>query len=116
METEDKIKDVEKLVNILRDKMVSKGYKVGKQGTFACELSKGNKTLLISPMVLRDTPILVAELVLTSDRSAIIKTMEEIEKMYSTNKENYKLYEDNEDYLEFGTETAVETAVEEPCM
>ncbi|MCI7465227.1 MAG: WG repeat-containing protein [Bacteroidales bacterium] len=116
LETEDKIKDVEKLVNILRDKMVSKGYKVGKQGTFACELSKGNKTLLISPMVLRDTPILVAELVLTSDRSAIIKTMEEIEKMYSTNKENYKLYEDNEDYLEFGTETAVETAVEEPCM
>lgn len=116
LDTEDKVKDVESLVSALRDKLIKKGYRVSKQGTFGCELSKGNNTLVVVPLIADNEPALIMELVPTSDRT-MMKSLEQIESLYKQNKERYKDRE-NEEVEEpspFGSvETATETAVEIP--
>lgn len=75
LDTEDKLKDVESLVSALRDKLIKKGYKVSKQETFGCELSKGNNILVVAPFIADNEPALIMELVPTSDRT-MMKSLE----------------------------------------
>lgn len=121
LDTEDKVKDVESLVSALRDKFIKKGYKVSKQGTFGCELSKGNNTLVVVPLIADNEPALIMELMPTSDRT-MMKSLEQIESLYKQDKERYKDRENEEVEepspfkigVEEVTETATETAVEIP--
>lgn len=118
-DTEDKVKVVESLVPTLRDKLIKKGYKVSKQGTFGCELSKGNNTLVVVPLIADNEPALIMELMHTSDRT-MMKSLEQIESLYKQDKERYK-DRNNEEVeepspFEIGVETATEAAVESPDM
>ena len=117
LDTEDKMKDVESLVPALRDKLIKKGYKVSEQGTFGCELSKGNNTLVVAPLIADNEPALIMELVPTSDRT-MMKSLEQIESLYKQDKERYKDRENEEveepSPFEIGVEMATETAVEIP--
>ena len=117
LDTEDKLKDVERLVPALRDKLIKKGYKVSEQGTFGCELSKGNNTLVVVPLIADNEPALIMELMHTSDRT-MMKSLEQIESLYKQDKERYKDRENEEveepSPFEIGVETATETAVETP--
>lgn len=125
LDTEDKVKDVESLVSALRDKLIKKGYKVSKQGTFGCELSKGNNTLVVAPLIADNEPALIMEFMHTSDRT-MIKSLEQIESLYKQDKERYKDRENEEveepSPFEIGVETATEeqplqeVAVETPAM
>lgn len=120
LDTEDKLKDVERLVPALRDKLIKKGYKVSQQGTFGCELSKGNNTLVVVPLIADNEPALIMELVPTSDRT-MMKSLEQIESLYKQNKERYKDRENEEveelSPFEIGVETATEEVAEEvPVM
>lgn len=122
LDTEDKVKNVERLVPALRDKLIKKGYKVSEQGTFGCELSKGNNTLVVVPLIADNEPALIMELVPTSDRT-MMKSLEQIESLYKQNKERYKDRENEEVEEPFPFEIGVETATEaveeevavEPC-
>lgn len=118
-DTEDKVKVVESLVPTLRDKLIKKGYKVSKQGTFGCELSKGNNTLVVVPLIADNEPALIMELMHTSDRT-MMKSLEQIESLYKQDKERYKDRENEEveepSAFEIGVETATEAAVESPDM
>lgn len=89
LDTEDKMKDVESLVPVLRDKLIKQGYKVSEQGTFGCELSKGNNTLVVAPLIVDNEPALIMELMPTSDRT-MMKSLEQIESLYKQDKERYK--------------------------
>ena len=109
LDTEDKVKDVESLVSALRDKLIKKGYKVSKQGTFGCELSKGNNTLVVVPLIADNEPALIMEFMHTSDRT-MIKSLEQIESLYKQDKERYKDRENQEVEEPFPCEIGVETA------
>lgn len=120
LDTEDKVKDVESLVSALRDKLIKKGYRVSKQGTFGCELSKGNNTLVVVPLIADNEPALIMELMPTSDRT-MMKSLEQIESLYKQDKERYKDRENQEveepSPFEIGVETATEEVAEEvPVM
>lgn len=79
----DNIKTTESLVNIVRDKMVAKGFKVTKQGELACELQKGDKTLCVYPTFEIESPSLSMALMLTSDRDIVpIELLEQLEVDY----------------------------------
>lgn len=116
LDTEDKLKDVESLVPTLRDKLIKKGYKVSKQETFGCELSKGNNILVVAPFIADNEPALIMALMHTSDRT-MMKSLEQIESLYKQDKERYKDRENEEVEepfpFEIGVETATETAEEE---
>lgn len=112
LDTEDKVKDVESLVSALRDKLIKKGYKVSKQGTFGCELSKGNNTLVVVPLIADNEPALIMEFMHTSDRT-MIKSLEQIESLYKQDKERYKDRENEQVEETFPFEIGVETATEE---
>lgn len=112
LDTEDKVKDVESLVSALRDKLIKKGYRVSKQGTFGCELSKGNNTLVVAPLIADNEPALIMELMHTSNRT-MIKSLEQIESLYKQDKERYKDRENQEVEEPFPCEIGVETATEE---
>jgi len=115
LDTEDKMKDVESIVPVLRDKLIKKGYKVSEQGTFGCELSKGNNILVVVPLIADNEPALIMELMPTSDRT-MMKSLEQIESLYKQNKERYKDRE-NEEVEELSPfEIGVETATEEPLQ
>lgn len=78
----DNIKTTESLVNIVRDKMVAKEFKVTEQGELACELQKGDKTLCIYPSFERVSSLSMA-LMLTSDRDIVpIEPLEQLEVDY----------------------------------
>mgnify|MGYP002677875548 FL=1 len=120
LDTEDKVKDVESLVSALRDKLIKKGYKVSKQGSFGCELSKGNNTLVVVPLIADNEPALIMELMPTSDRT-MMKSLEQIESLYKQDKERYKDRENQEveepSPFKIGVETATEEVAEEvPVM
>lgn len=115
LDTEDKVKDVESLVSALRDKLIKKGYKVSKQGTFGCELSKGNNTLVVVPLIADNEPALIMELMPTSDRT-MMKSLEQIESLYKQDKERYKDRENQEVEEPSPFEIGVETATEEPLQ
>lgn len=116
LDTEDKLKDVESLVPTLRDKLIKKGYKVSKQETFGCELSKGNNILVVAPFIADNEPALIMALMHTSDRT-MMKSLEQIESLYKQDKERYKDRENEQVEepfpSEIGVETATETAEEE---
>ena len=115
LDTEDKMKDVESLVPVLRDKLIKKGYKVSEQGTFGCELSKGNNTLVIVPLIADNEPALIMEFMHTSDRT-MMKSLEQIESLYKQDKERYKDRENEEVEEPSPFEIGVETATEEPLQ
>lgn len=120
LDTEDKLKDVERLVPALRDKLIKKGYRVSEQGTFGCELSKGNNTLVVIPLIVDNEPALIMELMHTSNRT-MMKSLEQIESLYKQDKERYKDRENEEveepSPFEIGVETATEEVAEEvPVM
>lgn len=114
-DTEDKVKNVERLVPALRDKLIKKGYKVSEQGTFGCELSKGNNTLVVVPLIADNEPALIMELMHTSDRT-MMKSLEQIENIYKQNKERYKDRENEEVEKPSLIEIGVETSTEEPLQ
>lgn len=115
LDTEDKVKNVERLVPALRDKLIKKGYKVSEQGTFGCELSKGNNTLVVVPLIADNEPALIMELMHTSDRT-MMKSLEQIESLYKQDKERYKDRNNEEVEEPSPFEIGVETATEEPLQ
>lgn len=115
LDTEDKLKDVESLVPALRDKLIKKGYKVSEQGTFGCELSKGNNILVVAPFIADNEPALIMALMHTSDRT-MMKSLEQIESLYKQDKERYKDRENQEVEEPSPFEIGVETATEEPLQ
>lgn len=112
LDTEDKMKDVESLVPTLRDKLIKKGYKVSKQETFGCELSKGNNILVVAPFIADNEPALIMALMHTSDRT-MMKSLEQIESLHKQDKERYKDRENEQVEETFPCEIVVETATEE---
>lgn len=96
-EEEDRIKNTETLIRIVKDKLIDTGYKVINKGKYAFELSKENRTLIITP-VISDSGVTFAIYLLKSSDIKMMRTLKDLDTDYIEKKERYN--EGDEFYYE----------------
>lgn len=107
-EEEDRIKNTETLIRIVKDKLINTGYKVVNKGKYAFELSKENRTLIITP-VISDSGVTFAIYLLKSSDMKMMRTLKDLDSDYIEKKERYNQKEDY-DFYEEERETKVAEA------
>lgn len=102
-EEEDRIKNTETLIRIVKDKLINTGYKVVNKGKYAFELSKENRTLIITP-VISDSGVTFAIYLLKSSDMKMMRTLKDLDSEYIEKKERYN--EGDDDFYEVEVEVA----------
>lgn len=102
-EEEDRIKNTETLIRIVKDKLINTGYKVVNKGKYAFELSKENRTLIITP-VISDSGVTFAIYLLKSSDMKMMRTLKDMDSEYIEKKERYN--EGDDDFYEVEVEVA----------